>query len=160
MLPFDEIFSLVKEVAQHEALADMTASPAAIKLDPADLKIVCERLHSDERTFFDMLSCVTPIDNGPQAGTMEIIYNLYSIPYNHHVGLKIIMPRDNAKVDSLVSIWKTANWHEREAFDMFGISFNGHPDLRRILMPGDWEGHPLRKDYKHQEYYRSIKIDY
>lgn len=160
MLPFDDIFSIVKEVTSREIVADKNASPAVIRLDASELKAVCSKLFSDERTYFDMLSCITPVDNGPQIGTIEVIYHLYSIPFNHHVGLKVVIPRDGGSVDSLTEIWKTANWHEREAFDMFGITFNGHPDLRRILMPGDWEGHPLRKDYKHQEYYRNIKIDY
>lgn len=107
-----------------------------------------------------MLSCVTGIDNGPQTGTMEIAYNLYSIPFDLHLMLKITIPRDDAKVESVSGIWRTADWHEREIFDMFGVHFNNHPDLRRILMPADWEGHPLRKDYKQQAYYRNIKLDY
>ena len=107
-----------------------------------------------------MLSCVTPIDNGVAAGTLEIAYNLYSIPYNLHLMLKVTLPRDNAEVGTISHIWKTAEWHEREAFDMYGIKFTNHPDLRRILLPADWEGNPLRKDYKHQEYYRNIKVEY
>ena len=121
-----------------------------------------------------MLSCITGIDNGPEAGTMEIAYNLYSIPFNHHLMLKVILQRDKPEIDSISSIWKTADWLEREVFDMYGIVFKNHPDLRtmfksepkdhpdlrRILMPADWTGHPLRKDYKHQEYYRNIKVEY
>jgi len=74
--------------------------------------------------------------------------------------LKVVLPRENPEVDSVSQVWRTADWHEREAFDMFGIKFNGHPDLRRLLLPADWEGHPLRKDYKHQEYYRDVKVEY
>jgi NADH-quinone oxidoreductase subunit C len=107
-----------------------------------------------------MLSCLTVVDNGPESGTIEVIYNLYSIPFNHHLTLKVAVNRELPEVDSVEDIWKTANWHEREGYDMFGVTFKGHPDLRRILMPGDWEGFPLRKDYKHQEYYRDIKIEY
>jgi NADH-quinone oxidoreductase subunit C len=91
---------------------------------------------------------------------MDVIYNLYSIPFNRHLTLKITVSRDSPQVSSVAGIWRTADWHEREAFDLFGIRFEGHPDLRRILMPADWEGHPLRKDYKHQDYYRDIKVDY
>jgi NADH-quinone oxidoreductase subunit C len=91
---------------------------------------------------------------------MEVVYNLYSIPFDHHLMIKVILPRENPAVDSVSAIWKTADWHEREVCDMYGITFRNHPDLRRILMPADWEGFPLRKDYKHQEYYRDIKIEY
>lgn len=161
ILPFDQLFAIVKEACTHaEAVADVTTTPKGIKIHPLDLKKVCFILHQNPSTFFDMLSCLTGIDNGPEAGTMEVIYNFYSIPFNHHLTLKVTIPRDSPEVDSVEDIWKTANWHEREAYDMFGIKFKGHPDLRRILMPGDWEGFPLRKDYKHQEYYRDIKVEY
>jgi NADH-quinone oxidoreductase subunit C len=161
MLSFDQLFNIVKECCTRgEPVADQISSPKIITVNSADLKKVCINLHQNTTTFFDMLSCLTALDNGPQPATMEVIYNLYSIPFNHHLALKVVLPRENPIVDSVTAIWRTADWHEREAFDMFGIKFNGHPDLRRILMPADWEGHPLRKDYKHQETYRDIKIEY
>ena len=76
----------------------------------------------------------------------EVVYNLYSIPRADRIRVKVRVP-DGTEVPSVTGVWPTANWHEREVFDMFGIRFAGHPDLRRILMPEDWEGYPLRKDY-------------
>jgi NADH-quinone oxidoreductase subunit C len=156
----DSILKIVTAVSTHEVSVDNDASPQALRVHAADLLKVCDALFQHPDTYFDMLSCVTGIDNGPQAGTLEIAYNLYSIPHNIHVMLKVTLPRDNAQIESVSSVWKTADWHEREIFDMFGVTFSNHPDLRRILMPADWEGHPLRKDYKQQEYYRNIKLDY
>jgi NADH-quinone oxidoreductase subunit C len=128
---------------------------------------VCKELHTNEKTYFDFLSCVTGIDNGPEKGTMEVIYHLYSIPYDHHFVLRVEFSREETVhatslpvVPSVTGVWKTADWHEREIFDMFGIVFEGHSDLRRILLPGDWEGYPLRKDYKQQDYYHGIKVEY
>jgi NADH-quinone oxidoreductase subunit C len=161
MLSFEQVLAIVKAKCEHgEPVVDENATPKVIKVAVADLKNVCRELFENPSTYFDMLSCLTPIDNGPQVGTIEVIYNLYSIPFNFQVAIKIVVLRDQPEIESVVDIWKTANWHEREAYDMFGIIIKGHPDLRRILMPADWEGHPLRKDYKHQEYYRDIKIDY
>lgn len=154
----DPILSVIKPICQTEPLVDENASPQAIKLSPGDLVPVMEALYHDPSTYFDMLSCVTGIDNGIQAATMEIVYNVYSIPFHHHLMIKVTIPRDNPEVESVSHIWKTANWHEREIFDMYGVQFKNHPDLRRILMPADWTGHPLRKDYHHQEYYRDIKV--
>lgn len=91
---------------------------------------------------------------------MEVVYHLYSIPFNKALAVKIIVPRDHPEVPSVAHIWRTANWHEREAFDLLGIHFAGHPDLRRILLPADWEGHPLRKDYQEQSTYRGISVKY
>ena len=110
--------------------------------------------------YFDSLSCVTGIDNGPEKNTMEVVHNLYSIPYNHHLMLRVELDRENPGVESLSSIWKTADWHERETFDLFGIHFANHPDLRRILLPNDWEGYPLRKDYQEQEKYHGMTVVY
>lgn len=123
---------------------------------------VCQFLRDDERLFFDLLACVTGIDNGADANTMEVIYNLTSIPYEHNLMLKVVVPRQGEKgklpaVPSVAHIWRTADWHEREAFDLVGIHFEGHPDLRRILLPTDWVGHPLRRDYTEEEQYHGIK---
>lgn len=121
---------------------------------------VCKYLHLHTECFFDFLACLTGLDNGPEIGTAEVIYNLYSIPFEYKLTLKVVVDRNEAKVPSVTPIWATANWHEREAYDMIGIQFEGHPDLRRILLPGDWVGYPLRKDYQEQETYHGIKVAY
>ncbi len=121
---------------------------------------VATELFNNQETYFDQLSCVTGIDNGPEAKTMEVIYHLYSIPFNRSLALKVILPCDNPRVQSLSSVWKSANWLEREQYDMYGIIFENHPDLRRILMPADWDGFPLRKDYKEQDTYRDVQVKY
>lgn len=159
MPEFSHLVEIVKKISSHAA-TDEKSSPKAILVPPQDIVKVCTELQQNPETYFDMLSCLTGIDNGAQANTMEVAYNLYSIPFNLHLMLKVMLPRENPVVDSVVSVWRTANWHEREAFDMFGINFNGHPDLRRILLPADWQGFPLRKDYSQQEYYRNIKVEY
>jgi NADH-quinone oxidoreductase subunit C len=132
---------------------------------PERIAEVCLFLHENETLYFDSLSCLTAIDNGVEKGTMEVIYNLYSIPFDLKLMLKIEFPRNQEneaipQVPSVSHIWQTADWHEREAFDLMGIHFTNHPDLRRILLPEDWEGHPLRKDYEAQEYYHGIKVKY
>ena len=122
MLTFDELLIFVRNQCSHgEAVADTNATPLAVTIMSADLVSVCRALHTDPSTYFDMLSCITGIDNGPETGTMEVVYNLYSIPFDHHLMIKVVLPRDAAEIDSVISIWKTANWHERELFDMFGI---------------------------------------
>lgn len=161
MLPFNAIVTLITPRVQHgDIRTDENASPKAIVVPAHDIYAVCHELYHNPETYFDMLSCITGIDNGPEAATMEVVYNLYSIPNDLHLMLKVTLPRTEPAVDSLCTLWKTADWLEREIFDMYGITFNNHPDLRRILLPADWEGHPLRKDYKHQAYYRDIKVEY
>lgn len=157
----DNIIDWIQPLCQAAPpLRDDNCMPTAIQIDARDLVKVCQLLHQHEKMYFDMLSCVTGIDNGPQVNTMEVVYNLYSIPFGVSLMIKVLLPRDKPEVDSLTTVWRSANWMEREVFDLLGIHFKGHPDLRRILMPADWEGHPLRKDYKQQEYYRNIKVEY
>ena len=159
MQTFDELRAFAQKHCTGPVESDANCAPKALRIDPQDLVPLCCAQHQDPATYFDMLSCITGIDNGPEAA-MEVAYNLYSIPFDHHLMVKVSLNRENPSIDSISSIWRTAEWHEREVYDMFGISFNNHPDLRRILLPADWEGYPLRKDYKQQEYYRDIKVEY
>lgn len=160
MQSLDSILEIVRSSCRHgDPVVEDNMVPKGIRLQAADLHQVCRALFSSTETYFDMLSCITAVDNGPAAGTMEVIYHLYSIPFDFSVALKVVLSRDTPAVDSVQDIWKTANWHEREAWDLLGVHFNNHPDLRRILLPADWEGHPLRKDYQKQEYYRGISLE-
>jgi len=160
-MSFEEIKKLITDQFPEAILGeDENASPKALIIESSAIKGVCDLLHKNENTYFDMLSCLTGIDNGVETETMEVVYNLYSIPFDRHLMLKVELDRKKPVVESVSEIWKTALWHEREAFDLLGIQFTNHPDLRRILLPADWEGHPLKKDYEHQEYYRGIKVEY
>ena len=160
MPTFDQILLLIKDSCAHgEALALENTSPKGIQIPSEDLKAVAENLFQNPEMYFDMLTCVTGIDNGADVKTMECVYTLYSIPFHYQLMLKVVLPRENPEIDSVSHIWKSANWLEREIFDMYGIHFKNHPDPRRILLPGDWEGYPLRKDYKQQEYYRGVKVE-
>lgn len=159
MLDFQQLVDIVKSLT-GEVSIDEKASPKAIHISPTDLRKVCQELYQNPAAYFDSLSCLTGLDNGKEANTLEVVYNLYSIPFNHHLMLKVKLPRENPEVDSVSDIWRSANWHEREAAEMVGIKFIGHPDPRRLLLPADWEGHPLRKDYQHQEKYRDITVKY
>ncbi len=106
------------------------------------------RLRDDARLQFNFLSDLSAVDLGEFASPrFAVAYHLYSLPQNHRLRVKVFVDEDDAVLPSFTSLWSTANWQEREVFDMFGIRFDGHPDLRRILMPADYEGHPLRKDF-------------
>ncbi len=108
----------------------------------------------------DFLSSISGVDRGIENGNIEVVYHFTSLTKNINITLKVIVNRDEASVPSIVEIFKGANWLEREVYDLFGVHFEGHPDLRRILLPSNWEGHPLRKDYKEQETYHGIKVAY
>lgn len=97
-----------------------------------------------------------PLQNQGNLGSIQVVYHLRSYGKNHTVVLAVSLPRDEARVGSVVSVWPTANWQERECFDLVGVMFEGHPDLRRLLLPDDWLGHPLRKDYEQPASYQGI----
>ncbi len=165
---FSDIVTRLQDHLGADAVVANTTNPQPILTVSADrLVALCQFLRNDDRLFFDRLACLTAIDNGPGAelsagGTMEVIYTLTSIPYEHNLMLRVVVPRDVAggrlpSVPSVSAVWRTADWHEREAYDLLGIDFTGHPDLRRILLPADWPGHPLRRDYREAEQYHGIK---
>jgi NADH-quinone oxidoreductase subunit C len=136
----------------------------ALLIDPARIADVCLELRNNANTYFDFLSSVTGVDYGVEAGRFGVVYHLASIPYQTQLTLKVSADNDRdlnnlPTFPSIAAVYRTADWHEREAYDLVGIFFEGHPDLRRILLPDDWEGFPLRKDYKTAEYYKGIKID-
>lgn len=97
---------------------------------------------------FNMLADLCGADRGPEEDPrFEVNYHLFSTVHHNRLRLKVLVSEDEANVPTVVTVWKTANWHERETFDLFGVIFEGHPDLRRILLPSDFDGHALRKDY-------------
>ena len=122
----------------------------------ASLLAVADKFKNDVNIDFDFLMCITALDNG-DSKNFTIAYNFHSNKHNHSVEIRVVVT-DDEEVPSLANIWKTADWHEREAYDMMGIKFSGHPDLKRILLPEDWEGFPLRKDYKVADYYHGVPI--
>jgi NADH-quinone oxidoreductase subunit C len=111
------------------------------------LRRVCTFLQSEPGLEFDFLSDLSAMDRFPTEPRFEVNYHLLSIPTRQAVRVRVRLEGSDPQVESVTAIWPTAEWHEREVFDLFGVRFTGHPDLRRIMMPEDWEGHPLRKDY-------------
>ena len=116
------------------------------------LKHIADYLATEPSLRFSFLSDITPVDRFPLEPRFEINYHLVSIDRRDRLRLKVKLAGNDPALPSVTGVWPTANWHEREAYDLFGIRFEGHPDLRRILMPDDWEGYPLRKDYPTEGY--------
>ena len=127
-----------------------------IQIKPDQWYEIASWLKSEDGLHFDSLQCQMGIDIGD--GMLESRYNLHSMSQDHYIELRIAVPSDSAKIPSVEKIWRIADWFERETYDMYGIEFVGHRDLRRILLPDDWEGWPLRKDYVVQETYHGIVV--
>jgi NADH-quinone oxidoreductase subunit C len=121
-------------------------------LRPAFLRRACEFLRDAPALRFEFLADLTAVDLYPNEPRFEVVYHLLSLETAERLRLKVQVSGENPQVDSVVPVWPSANAFEREAFDLFGIRFEGHPYLRRILLPEDWEGHPLRKDYPTEGY--------
>lgn len=156
----EAIFQKLQAELGAEAVFDLFADPAKakdpwFKVAPAQIEKVCERLKADPELACDYLECITGIDY-PADKKIAVVYHVYSYPKKHRVVLKCFLDRDSPALPTVVNVWSTANWQERECFDLLGVRFEGHPDLRRLLLPDDWEGHPLRKDYKEKDHYHGI----
>ncbi len=172
----EEIFNLLKsnfKDAVVELKTDVPVDPFII-VNPVEIDKVCSYLAESEELKFDSLMNLSGVDdaNGEKikdengldifkGGTLSVWYHLESTSLKHKITLKVSTDRENPEVSSVTEIWNGANWHELEAFDLYGIKFLNHPDLRRILMPYDWEaGYPLRKDYQNPEFYQGMKVPY
>jgi NADH-quinone oxidoreductase subunit C len=155
----------LEQLKNHPAVARLISWNAAAvtgaKFDRDEMTIFVERggireacavLKDDPACPYNFLSDVTCVDWYPSEPRFEIIYHLLSIPKKERVRLKVHLNSGSPAIESITSVWPGANYFEREVFDLFGVRFTGHPNLRRILMPEDWEGHPLRKDYPVEGY--------
>ncbi len=117
-------------------------------------------LRDNPKLRFNYMACLSGMDY-PDEGKLGIVCNLESLgEHGHTIAVKVKCARDGGVIPSVARVWKTAEWHEREAYDMYGMTFGSHPDMRRILCPEDWEGFPLRKDYQVQESYHGIRVPY
>ena len=126
-----------------------------IDVQPAAIAEVCRVLHDDPELRFDCLSNESGVDYKAK-GVLEVVYHLYSYSRRHSIVLKVDVPRDSPIAPTVEGVWKAANWLEREIYDLLGVTFEGHTDLRRLLMPEDWIGYPLRKDFVEPEEYHGI----
>ena len=128
----------------------------AILVSPDNWTEVSMLLKNESDLDFNYLMCISSFDKGDNK-TYGVAYNLFSTTKNHYLEVRVEV-EDGISIPSVVSLWQTANWHEREAYDMMGIHFQGHPDLKRILLSDDWEGHPLRKNFKEPDYYHGMPV--
>ena len=152
-----EIQSLIEDKFPNSLIANENLQGNQIEIDGQFWKDIAMFLKNDPKLSFDQLECITGIDTGDD-GPLQSRYNLHSMELRHKIEVIISLDRDNPSVESIEQIWRIGDWFERETYDMFGIVYEGHRDLRRILCPDDWEGWPLRKDYELQETYHGIMV--
>lgn len=171
----EEIYNILKEKFEDAVIDLIKDLPAdeMIVCDPLKINSICKFLKEDENLKFDNLALLSGVDDNNatkvkdeegneslEGHTLSVYYHIESMQIGHKIVIKVSAPIENAEVESVEDVWRVADWHEREAYDMYGIKFLNHPDLRRILMPYDWTGFPLRKDYKNPEFYQGMKIPY
>jgi NADH-quinone oxidoreductase subunit C len=151
-----QIHELLKEKFAEAVLElNETVLQPYIIVQSALIDEIAQYLRDDERLLFDYLMCLSGLDLNEN---LAVVYHLYSMKHGHQIVLRTEVAKQKPDVKTVAMLWRTADWHEREAFDMFGINFIQHPDLRRILLPDDWQGFPLRKDYVQPEFYNGIRV--
>jgi NADH-quinone oxidoreductase subunit C len=141
------VAALRKEFGESVLGVETFRDQTSVVLDRAALVPACTLLRDDGELRFNRLSALTAVDYWPKEPRFVVVYQLYSIPNRSYLGLRVPLHGQSAELLTLEAVFPSANWPEREVYDMFGIKFLGHSDLRRLLMPYDWQGHPLRKDY-------------
>jgi len=171
----EEMASIVEEKFPGRLKAKiLEALDPFFVVEASDLLEICRFLRDEPRLRFELLNCISGVDylepdakKAPKAGFdphLEVVYHLSSFTHRHRIVLKVLLPRwkddkpgELPEVPSVTSLWKAADWHEREVYDLTGVWFVGHPDLQRILLSDDWIGHPLRKDYEFPLEYHGIR---
>jgi NADH-quinone oxidoreductase subunit C len=147
-----QIAKLIEEKFAGQVLGTTShAGQVSVLIRKETIKDVCLYLRDEPSLRLDHLSDLTAVDYSKYPGDtgprFEVVYNMISTVHRHRIRVKARVSEEDPRIDSVSSIWQTANWHERETYDLMGVKFDGHPDLRRILLTEDWEGHPLRKEY-------------
>lgn len=158
----EEILQILKENFPESNLELKTDQPteAILIASPLEIDKLSLFLRDSSELLFDSLMNLSGVDE-IKASLLSVYYHLESTTLKHKITLKVSTDRDKPEIPTVSEVWKGADWHEREAYDMFGIIFLNHPDLRRILMPYDWDaGYPLRKDYENPEFYQGMKVPY
>ena len=174
MSPAEIVALLEQQFAGRITSKKLDAIDPFAAVGPDDLPEVCRFLRDDSRLRFDLLNCISGVDylepdpkKAAKAGFephLEVVYHLSSFAHKHRFVLKLVLPRwkgdkpgELPEVPSVTGLWRTADWHEREVYDLSGVYFTGHPELTRILLADDWQGHPLRKDYEFPLEYHGIR---
>ncbi len=164
-MTIEEIIAHLRQNIHENAIisTNITALQNTIEVHAENFVAICEAL---KPLYFDQLACITGLDFLKE-NCIELVYNFYAITQNIGIAIKVKLARNDENnanylpiMPTLSHLWGTANWQEREIYDLLGVNFIGHSDLRRILMPADWEGYPLRKDYIAQEKYHGIGVKY
>jgi NADH-quinone oxidoreductase subunit C len=153
-LEITAIFERIRAVSPGASLPEVKNGDRFAVVPAAEVRKALELLAGDPALAFDSLMCLAGADNGE---FLYVAYFLHSMTHRHRVEIKVPLPRDDPRIASVHDLWRAANFFEREAYDLYGIVFAGHPDLRRILNPEDWEGWPMRKDYVEPKRYHGVK---
>ncbi len=141
------VAKLQRELGESFLGVEEFRGQTSVTLDRETIVSACQMLRDDPDLDFNFLAALTAVDYWPSEPRYKIVYQLYSLANKEFIGLRAQLSNESPEISTIESIYPNANWHEREVFDMFGVTFKDHSDQRRIIMPYDWEGHPLRKDY-------------
>ncbi len=153
-MDFNNITKII--TSQFKDSVDVDADKNVLFVNPDNWLEIARFIKNDDSLLFDYLMSISSYDKG-DSKVFGVAYNLHSIELKHSLECRIEVEEDTS-IPSVVSLWRAADWHEREAYDLMGIKFEHHPNLKRILLPQDWEGHPLRKNYIEPEYYHGMPV--
>ena len=153
-MSFDNILKFIESKAPGQS--SRIEGKESLIVSPDNWIEISKVLKNESDLDFDYLMCISSYDKG-DGKIYGVAYNLFSTTKDHYLEVRV-ETEDGKSIPSVVSLWQTANWHEREAYDMMGIQFEGHPNLKRILLSDDWEGHPLRKNFKEPDYYHGMPV--